>query len=231
MKISIDAGHGYTTPGKRTVDGMREYEFNRAVANEIKTLLAGYENVTILFTHSDSRDVPLQERTDKANKELADVFVSIHANAFGSGTAWNDVKGIETYVHDSRPQQALALANAVQKELFEKSKRTDRGVKAANFHVLRETKMTAILIECGFMTNQEEAQALKSAAYRKLCAEAITEALAAFYKLKKIAPPAPPPAPGKLYKVQVGAFANKANADALANELRSKGYSVIVIAE
>ncbi|UOK60004.1 SPOR domain-containing protein [Bacillus sp. OVS6] len=85
------------------------------------------------------------------------------------------------------------------------------------------------------MTNQEEAQALKSAAYRKTCAQAIVEALAAFYKLKKKpAPdpaPAPSPEPEKLYKVQVGAFAEKENAVALANELKNRGYSVIVLYE
>ncbi|OHR68255.1 cell wall hydrolase [Bacillus sp. HMSC76G11] len=230
MKIAIDAGHGYSTSGKRTVDGMKEYEFNRAVANEMRDLLAGYENVTILFTHSDTRDVPLKERTDKANAAKADVFISIHANAFGNGTAWNDAKGIETYVHDSKPQQAIALAGAVQKKLIEKTKRNDRGVKLANFHVLREAKMIAILIECGFMTNQEEAQALKSAAYRKICAEAITEALASFFNLKNNAP-SPPSLPGKVYKVQVGAFSKKENAVALANELKNKGYNVIVLYE
>ncbi len=235
MKIVLDAGHGYTTSGKRTVDGLREYEFNRAVANEMQQLLGGYENVSVVFTHSDTRDVPLKERTDKANAEKANVFISIHANAFGNGTTWNNAKGIETYVHDSKPQESFALAEAVQKELIEKTKRDDRGVKLADFHVLRETKMTAILIECGFMTNQEEAQALKSAAYRKTCAEAIIEALASFYKLKKKSAPVQEPAPnsasGKMYKVQVGAFAEKQNATALANELKNKGYSVIVVYE
>jgi N-acetylmuramoyl-L-alanine amidase len=231
MKIALDAGHGYTTAGKRTVDGMREYEFNRAVANEMQNLLGGYENVSVFFTHSDTRDVPLNERTDQANAKNADVFISIHANAFGNGTAWNNAKGIETYVHDSKPMESFALAEAVQKELIEKTKRDDRGVKIANFHVLRETKMPAILIECGFMTNQEEAQALKSASYRNTCAEAITEALASFYKLQKKQAPKLDVSSGKMYKVQVGAFAEKQNATALANELKNKGYSVIVLFE
>lgn len=231
MKIAVDAGHGYTTSGKRTVDGMREFEFNRAVANEMQQLLGGYENVSVVFTHSDTRDVPLNERTDKANAEKADVFISIHANAFGNGTAWNNTKGIETYVHDSKPRESFALAEAVQKELIEKTKRDDRGVKLANFHVLRETKMPAILIECGFMTNQEEAGALKSASYRKTCAEAIAEALASFYKLQKKPAPKPEVSSRKLYKVQIGAFTEKQNAIALANELKNKGYSVIVLFE
>lgn len=231
MKIAVDAGHGYTTSGKRTADGMREYEFNRAVANEMQQLLGGYENVSVVFTHSDNRDVPLNERTNKANAGKADVFISIHANAFGNGSIWNSTKGVETYVHDSKPQESFALAEAVQKELIEKTKRADRGVKLANFHVLRETKMPAILIECGFMTNQEEAQALKSASYRKTCAEAITEALATFYKLKKKQAPQPNSPSGKMYKVQVGAFNEKQNATALANELKNKGYSVNVLYE
>ena len=85
MKIMLNAGHGYNTPGKRSPDGMGEYEFNRAVANHAKRLLAEYKDVTVYFAHSDSRDVPLQERTNNANRLKVDVYVSIHANAAGNG--------------------------------------------------------------------------------------------------------------------------------------------------
>ena len=196
LKIAIDAGHGYETPGKRTVDGMKEYEFNCAVANEMRKLLSNYEGVTILFTHSDQRDVPLHERTTKANREKVDVFLSIHANAHGNGKEWTSAEGIETYVYTSKPKAATGLAQMVQHELIQSTKRKNRGVKTANFHVLKATSMTAILCECGFMTNKAEAALLRSPSYRAACAQAIVRGMEKYYKLSKRTS-------SSLYKVQV----------------------------
>jgi N-acetylmuramoyl-L-alanine amidase len=223
MRFVIDAGHGYSTPGKRSPSGMREYEFNRAAAQALKEALLSYENTEVFFTHSDQEDVPLKRRTDFANQKKADVFISIHANAFGSG--WNDARGVETYVHKTRPAAAVRLAGAIQKRLVLRSGLVDRGVKAADFHVLRETEMTAVLVECGFMTNRKEAELLQSALYRTVCGQAIASALADFYGLKKLK--------GKtekasLYKVQAGAFSKKENADALALLLRKAGFEAFV---
>jgi N-acetylmuramoyl-L-alanine amidase len=187
MRIVIDAGHSFSTPGKRSPDGsLREYQFNSVVARYVAdTLLHGYESVEILFTHDDNRDVPLKERTDRANAWKADLFVSIHANAAGDGASWNSAQGIETFVYETRPPAAVALANAVQRQLIKATGRPDRGVKSANFHVLRETRMTAILIECGFMTNRDECELLKSDAYRRKCAEAIVKGVVETYGLRK----------------------------------------------
>jgi N-acetylmuramoyl-L-alanine amidase len=192
MKIVLDAGHGPNTPGKRSPDGsLREYQFNSAVARYVAdALLHGYEGVDILLTHADDRDVPLKERTDKANAWKADLFVSIHANAAGDG-GWNSAQGIETFVYDTRPPAAVALANAVQRQLIRATGRPDRGVKSANFHVLRETRMTAILIECGFMTNREECELLKSDEYRRKCAEAIVAGIVETYGLRPKQPAQP----------------------------------------
>lgn len=223
MKIAIDAGHGYETPGKRTVDGMKEYEFNRAVANDMKKLLLNYEGVTVLFTHSDQRDVPLHDRTAKANRENVDVYISIHANAHGNGKEWTSAEGIETYVYKSKPRAANELAQIIQQELVKRTNRKNRGVKTASFHVLKETAMTAILCECGFMTNKEEAALLRSSSYRLTCARAIVRGIEQYYKLTKRTDSS------SLYKVQVGAFANKQNAEALAKELKLKGYETIIV--
>lgn len=186
MKIVIDAGHGPETPGKRSPDGsLREYQFNSAVAQYLADeLLHKYEGVEILFTHDDSRDVPLKERTDRANAWGADLFVSIHANAAGNG-GWSSAEGIETFVYKTFPQKAVAVAAAVQNQLVKATGRRDRGVKAADFHVLRETRMTAILVECGFMTHRQECELLKSEAYRRKCAEAIVAGIVETYGLRR----------------------------------------------
>lgn len=175
MKIIIDAGHGPTTAGKRSPDGrLREFHFNSAVADEVKKrlLLDGH---TVIFSHHPEVDVPLHERTQLANRLKADLFISIHANAAGSG--FNGASGIETFTY-SHPQKASEqLAEAVQLALCLAVKRPDRGVKKADFAVLRDTHMPAILVECGFMTNREELALLQSAVYRKRCATAITFAV------------------------------------------------------
>lgn len=182
MRIAIDAGHGPDTPGKRCPDdSMREYQFNSEVARHLKDQLAGYAGVETMFTHSDSLDVPLKDRTDKANLWGADLFVSIHANAMGSN--WNDAQGIETYVYTSRPPAAVSLATNVQRILIQSTGLPDRGVKTEDFHVLRETHMTAILAECGFMTNPREAELLKTGSFRTLCAAAIAKGIAVTYSL------------------------------------------------
>ncbi|MBS8265840.1 N-acetylmuramoyl-L-alanine amidase [Mesobacillus boroniphilus] len=240
MKIMLDAGHGYNTPGKRSPDGMREYEFNRAVANYAKQLLANYKNVTVYFSHSDQRDVSLKARTDKANSLNVDIFVSIHANAFGGG-GWSNVGGIETFVYPTRPPVAYQLAQKIQRNLVISTGLENRGVKTADFHVLRETKMDAVLVECGFMTNRNEIKLLRSETYRRTIAEGIVKALAEQFRLQRKANTAPTPAPDApsskspasakkdgLYKVQAGAFEDEENAQELAERLRKAGFDVYI---
>jgi len=232
MKIMLDAGHGYSTAGKRSPDGMREYEFTRAVANFAKQFLEDYQNVTIYFSHSDDRDVPLQERTSKANLLKVDAYVSIHANAYTS--SWSDANGIETYVYPGSSQQTFELARKIQKNLINATGLRDRGVKTADFHVLRETKGPAVLTECGFYTNKEEVKLLRSEHYRKTCADAIVKAIASQYNLSKKTTTTdnnPPSQKNGVYKVQVGAFHDKKNADELVEALKKLGYDPYVYFE
>lgn len=236
MKIMLDAGHGYSTPGKRSPDGFREYEFNRAVANFAKTLLESYKDVTVYFAHSDKRDVPLKERTDQANRLKVDCYVSIHANAFGSA-GWNNARGIETYVHPSRPKIATELARKVQRNLVIATGLTDRGVKTSDFHVLRETAAEAILVECGFLTNREELKLLRSEAYQRTCAESIVKGLQDQFKLKpktvvKSSTTGTSSKTSKsntVYRVQIGAFNSKKNAEELVAKLKKDGYDAIIV--
>lgn len=186
IKIAIDAGHGINTPGKRVPDGsMREFQFNSAVATYLVAELIKCTGVECIFTHDPSgiKDVSLKERTDLANNKKVDVLISIHANASGDG--WSSAEGIETFVYVNPSALSLKLANAVQKALIAATGLRDRGVKQGNLHMVRESDMPAILVECGFMTNQREAGLLKSDAYRRTCAEAIAKGVVEVYGLKK----------------------------------------------
>ncbi|MFC7366020.1 MULTISPECIES: N-acetylmuramoyl-L-alanine amidase family protein [Bhargavaea] len=178
-KIMLDAGHGPTTPGKRTPDGsMLEFAFNTSVSAYAEKLLKA-EGITVMTAHASGRDVPLAERVRKANSWGADAYISIHANAYGTG--WNEANGIETYIYPRAQRQSELLAGHVQAALVSATGRRNRGVKRANFAVVRETRMPAVLLECGFMTNRTEAGLLKNDRYRRQCARAIAFAVINWY--------------------------------------------------
>lgn len=175
VKIALDAGHGPETAGKRSPDGtLREFTFTSSVAEMTRRLLV-QEGYGVVLTHDLHRDVPLAERVATATKEHASLFVSIHANAFGAG--WNDAAGIETYTFPTAAKETTMLASLIQHSLILGTNQKDRGVKKADFYVLRETRMPAVLIECGFMTNLSEMGLLKKKSYQLQCARAIAFAI------------------------------------------------------
>lgn len=233
MKIVIDAGHGPNTPGKRSPDGMREYEFNSRVADVMKAELEKYEGVTVYFAHDDKRDVPLKERTDKANALKVDVYVSIHANAFNGKMGSHG--GIDTFVYKTKPKEAVELANVIQRNLIAATGLRNRGVKAVDFHVLRETHMTAVLIEHGFMDSTTDLPKLKSDVYRVACGVTNAKSIAEFYKLKRKPEPKPKPAVKAVnadvfYRVVTGSFNDKDNAEKRVADLKKAGFDSFLMA-
>jgi len=184
MKIMIDAGHGPETAGKRSPDGLlREFNFNNAVATLVRQYLSE-DGLTVYFSHHELKDIALAERVKYANEIKVDAFISIHANAYG--TDWNQANGIETYAYLTASNESFALATLIQQSMITACNRTNRGVKKADFAVLRETNMPAVLIECGFMTNRQEAALLLNKSYRKQCAKAISFAITAWAYRGKI---------------------------------------------
>jgi N-acetylmuramoyl-L-alanine amidase len=200
MKIMVDAGHGLNTSGKRSPDGsLREFQFNNPTAHYVRDGLLKYQNVEVRFAHdpTGATDVPLSTRAAKANNWGADLYVSIHANAFG--LTWNTAQGIESFIYINNRSEDRALAEKIQAELVSRTGRANRGVKTANFAVLRQTNMTSVLIESGFMTHLEEARLLKTDEYRRTIAEGIVAGIVRQYNLRLktsvggvTTPPAPP---------------------------------------
>lgn len=191
--IALDDGHGMETPGKRTPvlpDGsvMLENEFNRAVVKYLDENLKEYGFDTLLVAEGDT-DVPLQIRTKLANNQIinkynkqADFYISIHANA--NTAKWGSWGGIETYVYPGTDNFTKNAGAIIQKYLVQGTPLRNRGLKTADFYVLRETFMPAVLVECGFMDNLEEAMLLKSDDYRKECARELTQAICEIYNIK-----------------------------------------------
>lgn len=241
--VLLDAGHGLNTPGKRSPDGtLREFHFNSAVAEKVNAKLGAYQDVEVSFVYDrdGSVDTPLSTRTATANKIYKEkkatgakfIYLSIHANAFGNG--WNSANGIETYVYPSAPQATKDAGLLIHNNLVKNAGLANRGLKTANFQVLRETAMNACLVECGFMTNQNEATLLKSDQYREKVAHGLTNGLVQLGGLiakPQPKPPAPKPQPadGLFYRVVTGSFDSRENAEQRMAELKKAGFDSFLL--
>src|SRR5699024_5116827 len=142
-------------------------------------------------------------------------------------------KGVETFSYPSS-NNGKKLAQSIQNNIVSKGIYTkNRGVKTANFAVLRQTKMPSALIEMAFITNAQDAKLLKTKQndFAEAISKGILKYLGIKYVPKKKSTPRKDNSKGKLYKVQVGAFKDKKNADRLANELKRKGYSTYIVRE
>lgn len=166
----LDNGHGKDTPGKRSSmlsDGRQffEYEFNRKVVSKLSLMLAEANISGDILVPEVEDDIKLSERIKRSDKIITGndqkkIYLSIHANAYGN-SGWSSPSGTETY-HYAGSKSGRKLAAVFQEHLVEEMGRKDRGIKTANFYVLRKTSMPSILTECGFYTNKEECEYLLS---------------------------------------------------------------------
>lgn len=167
--IMIDPGHGGKDQGTQSVEFSKYLEKNLtlATAQMLNSYLQEFGYKTQM-TRKEDVFVSLKDRVDVSNQKSPDLFVSVHYNAAESTKA----QGIEVYYYEAREDrerncQSKLLANAVLEHVIAHTKAKSRGVKHGNYAVIRETKMPAILIEAGFMTNPEEMQKIKDVSYMK----------------------------------------------------------------
>ncbi|MCG6182884.1 N-acetylmuramoyl-L-alanine amidase [Anoxybacillus sp. LAT_38] len=225
-KIKWDKGHGGSDPGA-VANGLKEKDLtHRIVEYAMDYLEANYTGFKQRTTRAGDQTLTLSQRADKANKWGADVFISVHINA-GKGT------GFESFVYNGGvSSQTVALQNVLHNEILSAMRQfgniTDRGKKRANYAVLRETKMPAVLTENLFI-DSNDAKLLKNEAFLKAVGEAHARGVAKFLGLPQKAKSQQKVSDGKLYRVQVGAFANRENAERLAAELKKKGYPAVIV--
>ena len=235
FKLVLDAGHGINTAGKRCDSRIdpnqtREWTLNSRICNKIEQYLSAYEGYSLLRVDDTTgkNDVALGTRTANANKFNADFYLSIHHNAGINGGSGG---GVVAYVYPNVDEKTKGwqkeLYNAVIKYTGLKGNRATP-IAQADFHVLRETYMPAVLIECGFMDSKTDVPIILTEDFADKVAKACVEVIVAKGGLtkKKVEQPAET---GKLYRVQVGAFGVKANAERLQAELKAKGYDAIIV--
>jgi N-acetylmuramoyl-L-alanine amidase len=217
--VVIDPGHGGRAPGAIGRNNM-EKDIALAISLKLGELIKQYiPDVNVVFTRKTDIDVGLQQRADIANRNNADLFISIHCNGAGNRSAngsetfvmgydksqsnlavamkenadiyyeedYEDIYGDfdpnkpETHIIFSLFQhqylnQSLKMASLIQDQFRERSRRVDRGVKQGPFWVLHKTAMPAVLVEVGFITNEEEEKFMASNEGQNMLASAIFRA-------------------------------------------------------
>ena len=181
MKICIDPGHGGKDPGAVGRCGGQEL-CEHDIALQISLYLEQallLDNYSTYMTRRIDRTLSLPARSQFANRFHVDLFVSIHCNAAYTESA----EGIETWIHPSS-SVGKKHADPIQKALIaEFPNHKNRGIKEANFHVLRETAMPAVLVETEFITQPEQAAFLLADENQRRIAWAIKEGIVSSQQL------------------------------------------------
>jgi N-acetylmuramoyl-L-alanine amidase len=230
FKLALNAGHYRYTAGKRCNASLdpsqtREWVLNDRICDKIEKILAEYDGIEVLRIDDTTgeTDVSLANRTTKANNWGADFYLAIHHNA--AGFKFNG-GGIVAYVYTKPSAKALEW----QKALYNESAKItglfgNRSTPLAqkNLHEVRETKMPAVLMECGFMDSTVDVPIILSENFANNMAESLAKVIIEKSRATKKVAKAP-----THYRVEVS-FPTKSKADDLASKLKAEGYNPVIV--
>ncbi len=170
--VVIDAGHGGFDLGGIRQNIIQEKGVALDVALRLSRELRAAGMKTTL-TRSTDTFVTLEKRVAVANAHPEAVFICVH---FNSGLRVG-ARGVETFYSSG---SAAALAARIQRNAMTTTNGDNRGVKRASFYVLRKARIRSVLVECGFLTNPQDAALARSASYRQKLAEQIAAAVVSY---------------------------------------------------
>lgn len=227
VKIFLDAGHGGNDSGANG-NGLAEKNVVLDLSKRIERILENdYKNVEVMQTRTTDVFLTLSQRTEKANKWGADVFVSLHLNGHTSSA-----NGFESFIYNGNtPPETVAFQNVMHQEIIKEiggSGINDRGKKRDNFHVLRETHMNAILTENLFVTSKSDSALLKQDAFLNKLAQGHVNGLEKWFGLEKVVRTPTKPDSGELYQVIAGTFSDYENAERQVKKLNADGYKAYI---
>lgn len=221
-KVFLSAGHGGSDPGA-VAYGLKEKDINLNALLACNEVLVRHGVTTVLSRSRDEND-PVGEEVREANASGATLAVSFHANAGGGD-------GFEAfyYTSSSKGENLAKLGEKYVKQLGQNS----RGIKSGNhLYFIKNTSMTAVLFESFFVDNNRDNDigdtVAEQRAFGVAYAKAILEYLGIPYKSSSSSTTS---SSGKLYRVQVGAYKEKKNAQNMLNRVKKAGFSDAYIRE
>ena len=173
--IIIDAGHVGTDPGS-VKQGVQEKNINLQIALKLQKRLEtkGYK---VVMTRTDDTAISLINRTKLANKAKGDLLISIHQNSFRDAS----VHGIEVFYTPGKETYDDRLANCIQEALISYTQAKDRHVREiTNLLIIRESNMSACLIESAYLSNDTERELIQTKDYQDKVVTGIIEGIENF---------------------------------------------------
>lgn len=184
VKVVIDAGHGGFDPGKIGINQELEKDINLSVALKLQKRLED-NGITVVMTRHEDVDLGQEGAANKKKSDMssrvalineaeADLCVSIHQNSYSS----EKVKGAQVFYYsgsDSGKNLAASIQNALKEKLQDGNRRSEKSNDS--YYLLLKSKCPAVIVECGFLSNWEEATNLKDDYYQERLAEAICEGI------------------------------------------------------
>ncbi|OLS02255.1 N-acetylmuramoyl-L-alanine amidase [Tissierella creatinophila] len=224
ISLCFDYGHGKSDPGA-LYKGRKEKDdvlkLGIAVAKEVRQ-----HGINVDETRATDKSMSLSERSSFERKGNYDYFISFHRNAFKPEKA----NGVETFTFTKQTPKAKSLATRIQKNLVGVGF-VDRGVKRANFHVLRETRSPAVLIEVGFIDNTKD-NGIFDSKFNEIV-KAITKAILDEVGIKYAASSSKPTASSNsketFYRVMAGSYKERSNAEAQMEKLKRAGFESTIM--
>lgn len=215
-KVFIGVGHGGSDPGAVS-NNTKEKDLNLSIALACRDYLKQYVEVKLSRT-KDENDT-LSEEIKECNAFSPDLAIDIHNNAGGGD-------GAEAFYHYGGGTSKLLAQNVLAE--IEKTGQNSRGAKVRKnedgkdyYGFIRNTKAPSIIIECAFVDNKKDMQIIDSEAERKVMGVAIAKGILKTLGIKENESK-------ELYRVQVGAYSDKANAEAMLTRVRSAGFDAFI---
>ncbi len=222
-KVFLGVGHGGKDSGA-VGNGFKEKDLNLSISLACRDVLERHGvNVLMSRTKDEDDKTPIQE----CNAYNPDLAVDIHNNAGGGD-------GAEAFYHYGGGTGKTLAVNILDEIV--KIGQNSRGAKIRKnelgtdyYGFIRQTKAPAIIVECAFVDNAKDIQIVDTLAEQKSMGVAIAKGILKTLGLAYVEENKPETTSGKLYRVQVGAYSVKANAEALKKKLESAGYDAIIV--
>lgn len=191
-KVLVDSGHGGIDPGKVGVNGAYEKDINLSIALLLKDILEDMkcevvmtrDTDTGLYSESDSnkKTADLKRRVELMNSENPDAIVSIHQNSFTQESS----KGAQVF-YQSSSEEGKKFAEIMQKHLAILDETNKRVAKPnSDYYILKNSTGVAIIVECGFLSNPQEAQLLIAKDYQEKVAKAVADGVLSYLETTEI---------------------------------------------
>ena len=182
--IALDAGHGLNTSGKQTPDGIKEWTLNDKVRDKIVDMLKDYD-VKFIFPDNNEgkKDEGLKTRRSMYVSKKVDAAVSIHHNAYTG--KWGKATGVEVFTDRKATAADKELASLIYENFPKYTGLKGRGIKTANWTVIYQNSVPAVLVEGGFMDSTIDYPVITSDEGQTGYAKAVAEGLIEFLDLKK----------------------------------------------